>query len=264
MVIPRYRAAGGGGKDMADGGASESEQVRSKRKPIKLHVALRRPDCVIPHLGKGELHWRDGYSAKELAKHWWRYNSLPPDVKRVLATERLFSDAKLVDAIFERDTRIGDSGRCSQTDLLAILRLREGGLAVMGVEAKVNEPFGKLIGEEYWEGVGGRKMARIERLCRMLGLDLERSATLDLRYQLLHRTAAALYEAENYQTGKAIMLVETFSRDDAHWDDFAAFARALNAKAERMRLSRASIPGTTELWVGWCNSSSATTLSAPS
>ena len=85
---------------------------------------------------------------------------------------------------------------------------------------------------------------RIARLARMLGLDPEVRATVwRLRYQLLHRTAAVLFDAARWRTLEAVMLVETFSAEDAHWGDFAAFVRAVGGVAEKGRL-----------WVGWCNS----------
>lgn len=224
-------------------------------KPINLHLPMKQPEDVIPHLGKGSLHWREGYSAQELAQHWWRFNAIPPDVREVLDTAEPFNGAELIDAFFERDTQLGDNGRCSQTDLLAILALCEGGLAVMGVEAKVNEPFGRLIGEEMIPGPAtSRKQERIRRLCRMLGLDADGRKVWDLRYQLLHRTAAALFEAERYRSNRAIMLVETFSREDAHWSDFAAFARALGGEPEKQRLCEVAVPGEVSIWLGWCNS----------
>ena len=47
----------------------------------------------------------------------------------------------------------------------------------------------------------------------------------NIRYQLLHRTASALYEAQRYRTKRAIMLVHSFSVTDTSFDDFKAFAQ---------------------------------------
>jgi hypothetical protein len=47
------------------------------------------------------------------------------------------------------------------------------------------------------------------RLCATLGLNT--SDVGGLRYQLLHRTASAVYEAQRYRSRRAIMLVHSFS-----------------------------------------------------
>src|SRR5690606_24625990 len=121
--------------------------------------------------------------------------------------------------------------------------------------AKVNEPFGPLIADQMAGEPSVRKRERIVRLARMLGLDpVDRVHVWDLRYQLLHRTAAALFEAQRYRADKAVMLVETFSAEDAHWGDFAAFVRALGGEAQKGRLCEVGVPGDVRLWVGWCNS----------
>src|SRR5690606_21916130 len=202
----------GHSREMAGGSPATAAEAADRRqrdaqasgnlmttRPVNLHLPMKQPGDVIPHLGKGARHWKAGYSAHALATHWWRHNALPPDVRAALDTAVPFRGAELVDAFFERDTRLGDDGRCSQTDLLAVLGLAGGGLAVMGVEAKVAEPFGPLIGDELAGEPSARKRERITRLARMIGLDPDGGHMDDLRYQLLHRTAAALFEAERYR-----------------------------------------------------------------
>ena len=49
----------------------------------------------------------------------------------------------------------------------------------------------------------------------------------DIRYQLLHRTASAIYEAQRYRTRRALMLVHWFNRTDASFGDFQAFAQLM-------------------------------------
>ena len=46
-------------------------------------------------------------------------------------------------------------------------------------------------------------------------------------YQLLHRTASAIHEAQRYRTKRALMLAHSFSRTDASLGDFRAFAGLL-------------------------------------
>ena len=53
------------------------------------------------------------------------------------------------------------------------------------------------------------------------------AAVEGIRYQLLHRTASAIYEAQRYRTTRAIMLVHSFSAADTSFSDFQAFAETM-------------------------------------
>ena len=48
-----------------------------------------------------------------------------------------------------------------------------------------------------------------------------------IRYQLLHRTASALIEAERFCAGHALMLVHSFSQTHEWFEDYARFLRLL-------------------------------------
>jgi len=58
-------------------------------------------------------------------------------------------------------------------------------------------------------------------------LKIDPSESDGLRYQLFHRTAASIFEAQRYGAGQALMLVHSFSPADASFDDFVRFAKAL-------------------------------------
>ena len=106
---------------------------------------MLRPSDVIPHLGKGKAHWREGFSAHALATTWFVPNDNPKAVRSVLDSHLKFRNAQLVGGIFERktDLRDGVQGH-SQTDLLVILGVgRE--LAVAAIEGKVDETFGETV-----------------------------------------------------------------------------------------------------------------------
>ena len=109
-------------------------------------IAIEKPEEIIPRLGKPELHWMKGRSAFELSTSWMRAGDIPQSVRSVLDQAPEWWDAKLLEAIFERETVLGGQGRPSQTDLLGIVALK-GGNAILGVEGKVDEPFGELVGE---------------------------------------------------------------------------------------------------------------------
>lgn len=216
----------------------------------RLNVAMRQPEDVIPHLGKA-MHWKEGRSAKSLADCWFLANDIPGDVRVILDQAAEYRKATLVDAFLERCTSL-DDGRPtpSQTDLLAVLGMREG-LAVMGIEAKVTESFGPLVGD--WLDGGKGKEQRLAKLCIELGL--KHTSSLGLRYQLLHRTVATILEARRYRTSRAVMLVQSFCADATGFADFESFVEALGYPAiEPGRLTASLAIGDMEMRLGWVQS----------
>jgi len=189
-----------------------------------LGTPIRRPEGVIPALAEGERHWRKGYSAYELAHAWVGAGDIPAPVRSVLDRAPELAGARLVEAFFEMETPLRSRGRPSQTDLLALLDVADG-YAVVGIEGKVEEPFGPLVAD--WRDGGEGKERRLAVLCATLGLVPDDIG--ELRYQLLHRTAAAVYEAQRYGTRLAAMLVQSFSTQHSWLDEFREFAARISA-----------------------------------
>lgn len=217
-------------------------------KLTRIAVPLLQAEDVIPHLGK-PTHWKQGRSAKAVADSWFQANDIPPRVRAVLDRSPELRGAELVDAWLERCTDLGDRrGSASQTDLLAILGIGDR-LAVMGVEAKVTESFGPLVSE--WIGDGGEgKDDRLRRLCALLGFD--RNSVGDLRYQLFHRTAAAILEARRYRATKAVLMVHSFCPDATGLADFSAFFERMGVSGVGRDLVGGPVRvGEVHLWVGW-------------
>lgn len=188
-------------------------------------LPIKAPYDVIPHLGS-PTHWREGYSAKAIAETW--FGGLPTMVEHTLqcrCSTDDFQQVELVDVFLERKIALGDGGRPSQADALAILGLPHG-LAVMAIEGKVREPFGEYVSD--WIAGASAKSAKpkvLATLCKTLGL--EPAAVGPLRYQLLHRTASAIYEARRYRAAIAVMMVHSFDPADTGLADFQAFAAAM-------------------------------------
>lgn len=206
-----------------------------------------RPEQVIPFLGKGEAHWRKGFSAYELAYSWLSAAGIPQNVRDTLDSVAEYMNAELLQAYFERETDLRSSGRDSQSDLLAYAR-SSAGTFVIGVEGKVEEPFGEIVSD--WNTGSPTRIARLESLCDLLGLDINEVG--HLRYQLFHRTAAAIYEAQAFGCERAIMLVHSFSKGQRWLDDFQNFTRAIGAGADvENRLSTEIARGGIRLRLGW-------------
>ena len=187
---------------------------------------LHQPEDARPYLAKPEVQWRDGYSAKELAKSWIGAQDIPTPVRSVLETCPDYQGAELIEGLFERKTSLRSPGRASQTDLLVFAQT-PARIKVIGVEGKRDEPFGELVTD--WNTSAG-KQRRLEVLCEYLELDATECG--HLRYQLFHRTVATLFEAESAQAKGALMLVHSFSPDDSSFDDFHAFTVALDIPVE--------------------------------
>jgi hypothetical protein len=215
---------------------------------LRIAVPLLKAEDVIPHLGK-PTHWKQGRSAKAVADSWFNANDIPPRVRAVLDQAPELRAAELVDAWLERCTDLGDKrGSASQTDLLAVLGTGDE-LVVMAIEAKVTESFGPFVSE--WIGNGSEgKEDRMRRLCALLGFDP--SEVGDLRYQLFHRTAAAILEARRYRARRAVLMVHSFCEHATGLEDFVSFFDRMGAKGVgKDKLSAPAAIGGVTLWVGW-------------
>ncbi len=229
---------------------------RLKKSTKRFHITAEKPEDLIPRLGKGELHWKKGRSAYELSHAWMAADGLPPTVRKVLAPVPGWCDGQLIDAFFERETNLRTTGWPSQTDLLVLMKMKDGN-GVIAVEGKVDEPFGEIVTE--WLGAGPpyapTRLKRLEGLCGSLGLGA--TACEGLYYQLLHRTAAALYEAQRYGFPRALMLVHSFSSDSAWFPEFAQFAAAMGMPvAAPNGVSEMRVCEGVELRLGWVSDTS--------
>lgn len=211
---------------------------------------VEKPEGVIPYLGKGERHWRKGYSAYELAHSWLgAADGVPPLVRQPLDADPHWRAAALIEAYFERETPLRSAGRPSQTDLLARFRLADGGIGILGIEGKVEEPFGPPVADWLSDGSDGKRR-RLGILCAALGLPADTVTTL--RYQLLHRTAATLFEAELIGAWRAVMLVHSFSASRQGRSDFDSFCKTMGRKiADGNSLTDAKMHGRVSLQLGW-------------
>lgn len=216
--------------------------------PSRIAVPLLAAADVIPHLGKPS-HWKQGRSAKALADCWFAADGLPKALKVLLVSSPELKGAELLDGWLERKTDLLDGcGAPSQTDLLALLSTREG-LAVLAVEAKVDESFGERVCD--WAADGSlRKTRRLAGLCERLGINPATAS--GLRYQLLHRTVAALIEAQRFHAQRAVLAVQSFSPNSTGFEDFAAFGDAIGLPVpKRGVLSGPRRFGDIDLWIGW-------------
>ena len=175
------------------------------------------------------------------ALSWEAAKGLPPEI------EALFSEhPELLLAIPEHKLALPGGGRPSQCDVFALIRAGDATCA-LAVEAKVNETFGPTLAE--WQATPSPgKALRLASICQMLGLS---DPAPDLRYQLFHRTAAAVVEAWRFKTDRAAMVVQSFSQDHRWHDDFARFAAQLGLDIPPGGSATTKLPCGLPLTLGW-------------
>jgi hypothetical protein len=208
---------------------------------------LTKPEDVIPFLGKRGEHWNKVRSAYQTAYSWFNAQDLPNSIREILKTDSALEGAILKKAIFEKKTKFDAHGRESQTDVLATIQAKSG-LAILGIEAKVDESFGPLIHE--WNDYSLGKMRRLLGLLEKLKLTCDSIGCL--RYQLLHRTIAAVVEARESGASIAVVLVQSFDKNRAGFMDFVVFANAFGTPITQPgQLSEPKIIDNVAVRLGW-------------
>ncbi len=185
----------------------------------------------------GARHWKDGRSAKELAKSWFRRKfASPPEELRLLlegafGTGMVFDEAK-PECIIELDDFRGEHRNCD----LVVLCTAGTQRIVINIEAKADEPFGdSTVGAYYNQKLNSSSNVpkRIEVLSAALFGKKPDAHVRSLRYQLVHSTAATLIEAADTKADVAVFLVQEFysaslnsMKLGQNRADWAAFVRA--------------------------------------
>ena len=164
---------------------------------------------------KGMCHWKDGRSAKELAKAWFPAPgpiSIPGEFSALLNSSNALGNVSLREAWPEVMVRFDPfRGEPRNCDLL-VRGVCDRGPVMTSVEAKADETFSETIGKSYDAAMkrpGSNAPERMRRLARaVLGADI--GEVRDLRYQLLYGTAAALSVAQQHDATIAIFVVHEF------------------------------------------------------
>ena len=196
-----------------------------------------------PPKAKGK-HWKDGRSAKSLAQFMTDKNQ----VKKLedILVELEYNTKGVISCTPEANTVLPCKGNGRNHDLLMI-----GEDFVVGIEAKVSEPFGEEISTELIEASDNKKN-RIDTLAnKLFGCKInEVKDGLELRYQLLTGVYGTLLEAENNKKSKALFLVIVFTdgitREDENAvnrnnDDFKNFCQQIGLSAEGGTICKSNV-----------------------
>ncbi len=190
----------------------------------KIYLPTSSAEQWAEFLAEPVKQWRQGYSARTLAYAWQEAHGFPAEVGSVLAS--VFPSAELLLALPEHKVPLPGGARSSQNDIWVLAR-SEHQLISMAVEGKVSEPFGPTVQEWQTESSPG-KVKRLAFLLSLLGLSSIPDTT---RYQLLHRTASAIIEAQRFNAAHAVMLVHSFSPTSEWFQDYAAFVALMGGSA---------------------------------
>ena len=199
-------------------------------------------------LADPEKQWKRGYSAMAAALSWEAASGLPSEISELLG-----GSPELLLAIPEHKGALPGGNRESQCDVFALAKALNETIAI-AVEAKVNEPFGPTVGEWMVNASAG-KIQRMHFICDLLGLNAPPPD--ELRYQLFHRTAAAVLEANRFKTDRAAMIVQSFSLEHRWLEDFQAFVALFGLHAEPGQGMNYELPSGMHLTMGWAIGSEA-------
>jgi hypothetical protein len=222
--------------------------------------------AYAPPTSRGR-HWRDNYSAKELAQHWLAADALPADVAGLLqsseATARFIAEA----AFPEVTTRFDGDSRGPRNHDLVVVGSANGAATLLGIEGKGVETFDVLVAEKLATPEPTKLPARIDGLAQAL-FGTTRAEILDLRYQLLSAAAGTLAEAKARTCRQAILIVQEFLPPDQHaiaaqnMADLHRFVQRLGGGSRELELESGRlvgpltvpgsdrIPRNVDLWIG--------------
>jgi hypothetical protein len=213
----------------------------------RVYVPSAGPDSWKQFLAQPELHWATGYSARTLAHCWEAAAGLPPEIERLLVPS--LGETELLLALPEHKVPLPGGQRESQSDIFLLLGTTAG-LVACTIEGKVDESFDQTIAEWSLKASAGKQL-RLSFLCATLGIAEPPPGSI--RYQLLHRTASALIEAERFHAPAAAMIVHSFSPTRRWFEDFADFVRLLGGDAAPDRLIEVPTPAGKPLYLGWAS-----------
>lgn len=209
---------------------------------------------------KQAYQWKEGASAHALAHSWTNADGFPPKVKAVITAWRELADLEPDTGYVERETPMPAKGLPSCTDLLVIAE-SAGYPCVIAVEGKANERFGDATVAEWRKaspnGDNTNRENRLAMILQIIGLSHRTETIGTVRYQLLHRMAAAVIEATSKQHNaeSAILLVHSFASDakqkQVNESDYLAFLREYGAEETLEKLIPLGAASGIMLYAAW-------------
>jgi hypothetical protein len=218
---------------------------------LYIYIPARSADDWQQFLAEPEKQWRIGFSARTTAYAWQESKGFPDEIATLFASadDENLRSLELLLAIPEHKVYFPPmQGHPSQNDVFALAKTSNGELVSVAVEAKVAEPFDQIIDEWIREVTPGKE-ERLEFLKTKLGISGK--AIGHIRYQLTHRLASAIIEAERFNAKYAVLVIHSFSQSDEWFEDFAAFVSLYDQVATVGRLAQLDVGNKTQVFAGW-------------
>ncbi|MBE3604873.1 hypothetical protein IMX07_14725 [bacterium] len=208
-----------------------------------------------------DRQWKRKFSAYETAVSWETASKtdsgLPAEIVKLLRKGD-YADPILMIAVAEHKVPLPGGNADSQSDVWAIVKTSQGMLSLT-VEAKAREVFGNEILEKWFtagrtEESEANRRKRWEYIQKFLP---NTGSYSNVRYQLLHRCAAAVIEAERFGFNHAAFVVQAFEAPKKRFADYATFCAAMKLPAEPETMAT-TVVGKISLSVGWADCACAT------
>jgi len=226
----------------------------------QLFISTRGISSWRERLANPDTQWKRGYSAFETAVSWEfaskRSSGLPASIEKLFQACHYY-EPKLLFAIPEHKVDLPGGKAASQSDVWAIVKTNEA-LVSMSVEAKVNESFGDEILEKWLiAGNTDRSIENRHERWQYIQKYLPEGDYKHVRYQILHRCAASVIEAQRFRFKHAVFIVQSFKSPDKSFRDFKVFCDSLGISSGRDRIAKTHV-GDISLSVGWADCEFAT------
>lgn len=162
-----------------------------------------------------QKQWKDGRSAKELAKDWIKTHGA--NLINVLNQSSTFKNVVFDLVSPEYNSKFDNfRGNSRQHDLLVIGKDGKNDFLI-SIEAKADESFGATIKDHYLKAVtnkiNGSKTKIPERIENLINNIFCRDNNIDvfnLRYQLLYSIAGTLSEAKKQGISKCVLVIQYY------------------------------------------------------
>ncbi len=195
---------------------------------------------------KRNYHWKEGRSAMELAKAWFRHSELSPpkELLQLLHSSDRLTDLQLLRGNPEHKTSLPERGESRNHDLWLLGRTKREQVTIC-IEAKADEPFdNNTVSQELLSaktrkesGVSTRVLERIDKLLNLFPSKDNRWD--DVKYQLLTAICGTAIQAKQDDSSLGVFIVHEFrtsltkpSKIAKNEKDFNAFIEVITGSHE--------------------------------
>lgn len=210
-------------------------------------------------LADSDKQWRREYSAFELAHAWSNLDGFPTKLQQIFLESNFtaLQDLEILLKIPEYQVSLDTKRAPSQNDLFVLARNKSDLIAIM-VEGKVDEPFGPTVNQWLEDASSGKKQ-RLDFLTHCLNLPKD-IQLYEIHYQLLHRAASAILEAQRFHAKHALMLVHSFSPKDSSFENYIRFVKLFNQTAAKDSITNSVHINGIQLHFGWLSDTHASNI----